>query len=69
MLDIIFICMLNQNKKEIKIDKPEKGCVVFVDTKEVGNAKNDISFCDKLAVKVKSDLEKKGYKCEVSVKK
>lgn len=64
MINIIFICVLGSITKEIKIDST-KGCSVLIDTKMVGSAKNDMKFCNGLATKVKYDMEKKSYKCEM----
>lgn len=63
MLDIIFVCMLGNVKKEIKIEK-DKSCKVFISDLSVGEAKTNVEFCVTLADKVKGDLERKGYKCE-----
>lgn len=63
MLEIIFVCMLGDIKKEIKIEK-DKSCKVFISDLSVGEAKHNTEFCITLANKVKGDLERKGYKCE-----
>lgn len=64
----LFICLAIDLKKEIKVDTGDtrigKICRVYIDDKEVGWAKHDKDFCNGLVLKVKGDLEHKGFICQ-----
>lgn len=69
MIEVLFTCVLNSVMKEISITKAEKGCAVSIDDKQVGSSQHNPEFCAGLALKVKQDMEKKGFKCsEKSIK-
>lgn len=67
MIDVLFTCVLNSVMKEISIGKDEKGCTVLIDDKQVGSSQHNPEFCAGLALKVKQDMERKGFKCNEKI--
>lgn len=64
--EVLFVCTMGMINKNIVVMKTDSVpvCSVAIDNKIVGKAQHDKSYCEKLALKVKTDLERKGYKCE-----
>lgn len=70
-MEILFVCFLKLSpavKKDIVIIPSGKGCRIAIEdaafTEDVGGSNHHLTYCKKLADKVKADMARKGYQCD-----